>query len=282
MKFSLKLEKFRSIDRIFGVLLVAFLVVEGFFLWLMVFPDVQSQTEYSDGLIREGIYETRQIDTSQLTEAAEDRQRQERWQTFAAQLAERFAGQDFAVAFIDPNNPDLKLQVNADQEFIAASTYKILAAYAMFHAGNPPDCLDDMIIYSDNDCPLSYLARYGWSQLTEDARDIGAVQTWFDDSTHTTANDLALILWQIYDGSLLSEADNNRLLDDMKDQVFRNGIPAGIPEAEVADKVGFLDELLHDAGIIYSPKGDYILVIMTDGYSWSAIADVAAEIYEQI
>jgi beta-lactamase class A len=282
MKFALKLEKFRSIDRIIGVLLVAFLVVEGFFLWLMVFPDAQPQVEYPDGLVREGIYGTRQIAMEQFIETAEAKRRQERWQAFGDELAERFAGQDFAIAFIDPNNPEMKLQVNADQEFIAASTYKILAAYAMLNAGNAPDCLDDMIIYSDNDCPLSYLARYGWSRLTQDARDVGAVQSWFVDSTHTTANDLALILWQIYDGSLLSEADNNRLLDDMKTQIFRNGIPAGIPEAEVADKVGFLDGLLHDAGIIYSPKGDYILVILTDGYSWSAIADIAAEIYEQI
>jgi beta-lactamase class A len=93
---------------------------------------------------------------------------------------------------------------------------------------------------------------------------------------------LALILKRIYDGSLLSEADNNRLLDNMKQQVFRDGIPAGIPEAEVADKVGFLDELLHDAGIVYSPKGDFILVILTDGYSWETIAEMAAEIYAQI
>jgi beta-lactamase class A len=200
----------------------------------------------------------------------------------AAELAERFAGQDLAISFVSLDDSELKLQVNADQEFIAASTYKILAAYAMFHAGNAPDCLDDMIIYSDNDCPLNYLARYGWSRLTEDARDIGATRTWFDSSTHTTANDLATVLEQIYDGSLLSEVDNDRLLDDMKQQVFRDGIPAGIPEAEVADKVGFLDGLLHDAGIVYSPKGDFVLVIMTDGYSWGAIADVAAEIYAQI
>jgi beta-lactamase class A len=282
MKLLQELEKFRSIDRIIGVLLAAFLVVEGFFCWLMVFPSVQPQVEHADSVVSDEIFDTRQIDVSQLTEMAEAKRRQERWQAFGDELAERFAGQDFAISFIDPNNPDLKLQVNADQEFIAASTYKILAAYAMLNAGNPPDCLDDMIIYSDNDCPLNYLARYGWSRLTQDARDIGAVQTWFDDSTHTTANDLALILWQIYDGSLLSVADNNRLLDDMKTQIFRNGIPAGIPEAEVADKVGFLDGLLHDAGIIYSPKGDYILVVLTDGYSWSAIADIAAEIYEQI
>jgi beta-lactamase class A len=265
-----------------AILLVAFCVVEGFFLWLIIFPNTQPQTEYPGGLISNGISEVRQVDMRQLAETAEKEQFQERWRAFSDQLAERFAGQDFAVSFVSLDDPELKLQVNADQEFIAASTYKILAAYAMFAAGNPPNCLDDMIIYSDNDCPLDYLSRYGWRQLTEDAREIGATRTWFDDSTHTTANDLALILRQIYDGSLLDELDNNRLLGDMKRQVFRDGIPAGLPEATVADKVGFLDGLLHDAGIIYSPKGDFVMVIMTDGYSWNAIAEVAAEIYANI
>jgi beta-lactamase class A len=81
---------------------------------------------------------------------------------------------------------------------------------------------------------------------------------------------------------LLSETDNNRLLDDMKKQVFREGIPAGVPDAEVADKVGFLDGLLHDASIVYSPKGDFILVILTDGQTWESIAKMAAEIYSAI
>jgi beta-lactamase class A len=282
MNFALKLEKFRSIDRIIGVLLVAFGVVEAFFLWLMVFPNAQPQTEYPDGLVKDGIYSTRQVDMAQFVETTEAKKRQERWQAFSTGLAERYAGQDFAVSFLSMDDPEMKLQVNADQEFIAASTYKILAAYAMFSAGNPPSCLDAMIIYSDNDCALDYLARYGWLRLTNDARQIGAARTWFDDSTHTTAGDLALILWQIYDGTLLSADDTDRLLSDMQQQIFREGIPAGIPEATVADKVGFLDGLLHDAGIVYSPKGDFILVVLTDGYSWDAIAEVAAEIYAQI
>jgi beta-lactamase class A len=274
------LEKLHPVDRILVILLVASCIVEIFFGWLIIFPDAQRQVTYS--ATTTNLSGTRDVDISGLVKASEDRQKQERWQAFAGELEQRLADKDFAIWFEDLKNPDLKLAINAERQFIAASTYKLFTAYAMFASSQPPDCLDAMIIYSDNDCPLDFLNRYGWSRLTRDARAIGAENTWFDDTTHTTAEDLATILRQFYDGSLLSEADNSRLIDDMKKQIFREGIPAGIPEAEVADKVGFLDGLLHDAGIVYSPKGDFILVALSDGASWAAIAELAAEIYGNI
>ena len=48
----------------------------------------------------------------------------------------------------------------------------------------------------------------------------------------------------------------------------------------MADKVGFLDGLLHDAAIVYSPSGTYVLVIMTDGSSWAEIAALTRKIEE--
>ena len=64
----------------------------------------------------------------------------------------------------------------------------------------------------------------------------------------------------------------------MKENVYVSGIPTGVPGATVADKVGFMDGLLHDAAIIYSTKGDYVLIIMTNGSSWGNIAALAKEI----
>jgi beta-lactamase class A len=59
--------------------------------------------------------------------------------------------------------------------------------------------------------------------------------------------------------------------------VYRQGIPAGASGA-VADKVGFIDALLHDSAIVYSPSGTYVLAIMTDGSSWANIAQLTREI----
>jgi beta-lactamase class A len=79
----------------------------------------------------------------------------------------------------------------------------------------------------------------------------------------------------------LSEPSRARLLDVMKRQVYRNGVPAGV-NGVVADKVGFLDGILNDAAIVYSPKGVYVISIMSNGSSWGAIASVARAIDTKI
>ena len=44
------------------------------------------------------------------------------------------------------------------------------------------------------------------------------------------------------------------------------------------DKVGFVDDVIHDAGIVYGPHGPYVLVVMTSNSSWDAVADIARQI----
>jgi beta-lactamase class A len=67
------------------------------------------------------------------------------------------------------------------------------------------------------------------------------------------------------------------MLGAMKRNIYRQGVPAGA-SGQVADKVGFLWGLLHDSAIVYSPSGTYVLVVLTDGSSWRAIADLTREI----
>ena len=74
----------------------------------------------------------------------------------------------------------------------------------------------------------------------------------------------------------MNSSDTDRLLGLMKRQKYRDGIPAGTG-LPVADKVGFVDDVIHDAGIVYSPKGTYVLVIMTTS-NWSGIANAAKTI----
>ncbi len=83
----------------------------------------------------------------------------------------------------------------------------------------------------------------------------------------------------LYTGQILAQqTSRDRWIETMKGNVYVSGIPTGIPGATVADKVGFMDGLLHDAAIIYSKKGDYVLIIMTNGSSWGNIAALAKEI----
>ena len=199
-----------------------------------------------------------------------------------------------AVAMIDLSDRGYSdVMYNADTQFTSASTYKIFVAYAMINDvetgrrtwsstinGTTWDaCLSRMIINSDNACPEAYLTSIGYSKFNEIVQSLGVSdKTAFQPyDMRTTAGDLALVLQKLYQGELMSEENKSKLLDLMSRQIYRQGIPTGVGSAGVVyDKVGFMDDLLHDAAIVHSDAGDYVLVIMTNGESWEYIAQVAA------
>lgn len=185
---------------------------------------------------------------------------------------------------------------NATTQFTTASTYKLFVAYSTLlriesgkwkwtdkitSTRNASVCFDDMIKLSDNECAIAFLQKIGYRPITDEAHAIGATSTSFlgNDGIKSTAKDEALLLSLLHTGQILSkQSSRDKWIAAMKANVFRQGIPKGIPGATVADKVGFLDGLLHDAAIVYSPKGTYVLIILTNNASWANIAELAKEI----
>jgi beta-lactamase class A len=192
---------------------------------------------------------------------------------------------------------DSGVHANGDKQYHPASTYKLFVAYSVLKRVDSgqmslgqttsggqtlAQCLDNMIVNSDNACAEWFGSAIGWNTLTNEARAIGASRTTLSRPFVSTANDMALFLQKLESNQLgLSEPSRARLIDAMKRQVFRKGIPAGVG-VPVADKVGFLEGYLHDAAIVYSPSGVYVLVIYSNGSSWGAIADAARQIQTQL
>lgn len=184
---------------------------------------------------------------------------------------------------------------NADMSFTTASTYKLFVAYStlkriengtwhwtdQINGGRDlAKCFDDMIVVSDNACGSALLTKIGFTAITNDAHAIGCTHTSFlgSDGIKTTPADLALLLAELQTGQILTQqSSRDTLINAMKRNIYRQGIPKG-ETAVVADKVGFLDTLLHDASIVYASNGPYVLVIMTDGSSWANIAELTSEL----
>ena len=202
----------------------------------------------------------------------------------------------FGVALIELSGNHRRAMYNETKTFVTASTYKMFVAYstlrrvdtgtwswgdANISAGrNLEKCFDDMIVKSDNACAEALLQKIGPKGVTDEVKAIGLNNTSFllGNTPQSTAGDEALFLAQLESGQLpVSTESRGRLLEAMKRNVYRRGIPAGA-SGQVADKVGFLWGLLHDASVVYSPSGTYVLVIMTDGSSWEAIADLTRQI----
>jgi hypothetical protein len=78
----------------------------------------------------------------------------------------------------------------------------------------------------------------------------------------------------------MEKEPSDRLLGYLKRQVWRGGLPSGVPKGvTVADKVGLYDGWVHDVGIIYGPKSTFIVGIMSKGGSDPAFADLARRMY---
>lgn len=184
-----------------------------------------------------------------------------------------------------------------DQQFISASTYKLYLAYAIFkqiEAGRMSwsdningqtleKCFELMIVHSDNPCPQTIGRKIGWANVEKmiHATGVSKRTTFTSDEFYTTARDLAYFLYRVENASIISAKDRARLIGLMKEQLFRRAIPAGV-NVTVADKPGWLYGMVHDAGIVYSPQGTYIMVIMTDGSSWDQLADAARQVHAYI
>lgn len=218
-----------------------------------------------------------------------------------AQLDTVFDGSRYAVLVADAADGKVRVDIDSNETFTAASTYKLFTAYSMASAvetgamswdtplaGKTLDsCMETMLVDSDNTCPVAWLTDVvGNAGMTAQVNALGAVSTvWSSNHVTTTATDLTLVLQGYYRSSLLSSDSTTRILSLLERQRHRNGIPAGMAErgvTRVADKVGFLGGFLHDAGIIYTPKGDFTIVVLTEGSSWDAIAKATAVIYDAL
>lgn len=184
---------------------------------------------------------------------------------------------------------------NGDKAYVPASTYKLFVAYAVLKniesgvwqwgiaatsGKNVSECFDAMIVYSDNACAEWFGETIGWKKITSMIHAVGVsskTSLYTKNGFAATTDDNALFLAKLQRGELLSQSLTNRLLEVMKRQVYRAGIPAGVSGA-VADKVGFLGSYLHDSAIVDTPNGPYVLVIYTKGSSWGKIADMTRQI----
>ena len=81
---------------------------------------------------------------------------------------------------------------------------------------------------------------------------------------YTTAREMGELFEMIYNGQIVSSAACDQMLDIMKNQRSKSRIPRYLPpEVPVAHKTGLMRNVVHDAGIIYTASGDYVLCVLT-------------------
>lgn len=192
------------------------------------------------------------------------------------------------------NGAGWEANYRAGESTPSASTYKLFVAIKLFDEmkkGNrnweseilgtsTRDCFYRMIILSTNACAEEWIRQFGRNEINNFAYSFGvSSNTNFNsyDAVRTTAGDLRKTVEKIYSGEIVSGENRQILLDHMNRQKWRAGIPAG-SKGKVFDKVGFLWDYVHDAGIVEHPRGTYAIAIMTKGANYAAIAQITREV----
>lgn len=182
-----------------------------------------------------------------------------------------------------------------DKPYFTASVYKLFLAYpilsdvasgainpaASTSTGKSVDiCIEQMIVLSSNGCAYALGDMLGWNNANDRIHSKGFGQTSLSNGSGftTTASDTTRILEQLYHGTLLPQTQNNRLIDMMKRQIWRTGIPAGSRGIAVADKPGYVPGYVHDVAIVYHPKGAYAVSVFSTGGSYYQIANLVTRL----
>lgn len=73
------------------------------------------------------------------------------------------------------------------------------------------------------------------------------------------------------------------MIDILKKQTLNEKLPKYLPQGTlIAHKTGEIDYLSHDGGIVFSKKGDYVIVVMTEADSPSGVEERIAQISKNV
>lgn len=101
---------------------------------------------------------------------------------------------------------------------------------------------------------------------------------------YTSADDLALLLQMIYDGTFVSEKSSEFMMEALLEQSDEGGILAGLPAMTAfAHKTGTLGSVRHDGGIVLDDRPFVIVVLCGgSGFSEQGAIDVMGVVAEAV
>lgn len=145
--------------------------------------------------------------------------------------------------------------------------------------------LKQMITISHNYSALLLAQKVKLSNVTAFLKDQRFTESKVGQPPQTTAYDIANFYEALYKGQLANPESTNTMLDLLKAQRLNNKLPKGLPaNIVIAHKTGELGGVTHDAGIVYTDEGNYIIVVMSDSTLPAAaeerIANISKGVYE--
>lgn len=148
------------------------------------------------------------------------------------------------------------------------------------------DAMEQMITISQNYAALLLTEKLKLFSvaafLTENGFRESTVGTDGSQPTVTPA-DMALFFEKLYKGELVDEENTDKMLSLLKRQRLNDKLPKYLPQDTIiAHKTGELGWFSHDAGIVYAPGGNYIIVVLSESSSPAGAKDRIVEVSKAV
>jgi beta-lactamase class A len=145
--------------------------------------------------------------------------------------------------------------------------------------------LNQMITISHNYAAMLLTQKNKVSTIKDWLASNGFKESEVGGDPKTTAKDTLLFFDKLQKGELANPENTQKMLEFLKKQRLNDKIPADLPKSiTVAHKTGELGLFSHDGGIVYTPKGDYIIAVLSKSDTPAAaekrIADVSKAVYD--
>ena len=132
-----------------------------------------------------------------------------------------------------------------------------------------------MVIHSDNIATNVLIDRLGFDYFNQVFAELGLKTTRLRRKmidfvarengleNYTTAEEITRVLEMIYRGRCYTPEISAQCLEVLKQQQINDRLPRFLPkDTQVAHKTGLEREVCHDAGIVFTPYGDYVITIL--------------------
>lgn len=141
------------------------------------------------------------------------------------------------------------------------------------------DAMHQMIVISHNYAALLLAERVKMSTVSDYLSNKGFKDSAVGQPPQATPLDIANLFERIYKGELVNLVNTQKILELLKKQELNDGLPKFLPAGvEVGHKTGDIGWFKHDGGIVFSPKGDYVIVVMSQSDSPLVAQEKIAEI----
>lgn len=164
---------------------------------------------------------------------------------------------------LDPDSPIVADVVKLNEQFdIATESAELKEGALQFTITS---ALRQMITISHNYAALALSQKVKLSNVRALLKKYDLLESFVEQPPKTSAYDVGIFFEKLYKGEIVSKTASEEMLALLKDQTLNNKLPAKLSEnVVIAHKTGEIGQYTHDAGIVYTPKGDYFIVVLSN------------------